>query len=101
MNAQRALVTITENIRQVAIGMAGTRDNARLREKDGVLRFEGFSGCAIVDLVADAVTVLEPRSSCVAYSTLIDLQDDGEKAVKVVGRVCDEMLCVYRQQVMV
>lgn len=101
MNAQRALVNISENIRQVAISMSGRLPNARMQEKGGVLRFDGFSGSAVVDLLGDEITVLEPRSACVVYSTLIDLENDGEKAIKVAGRVCDEMLSIYRQQVMV
>ncbi|MBD8089193.1 hypothetical protein IFT48_04300 [Pseudomonas fluorescens] len=101
MNAQRALVDISENIRQVAISMSGKKPNARMQERDGVFRFEGFSGSALVDLVGDSITLLEPRSTLVVYSSLIDLEDDGEKALLVAGRVCDEMISIYRQQVMV
>lgn len=101
MNAQRALVNISENIRQMAISMSGRMPNARMQEKDGVLRFDGFAGSVVVDLLGLEVTVLEPRSTTVVYSSLIDLESDGEKAVEVAGRVCAEMLTICRQQVVV
>jgi len=101
MNAQRALVNISENIRQVAISMSGRMPNARMQEKDGVLRFDGFAGSVVVDLLGAEVTVLEPRSTTVVYSSLIDLESDGEKAIEVAGRVCVEMLTICRQHVLV
>lgn len=101
MSAQQALSTLSENIRQVAIGLSGGLQTVRMHEKGGVFRFTGFSGSAVVDLAGDGLTVLEPQSEAVVYSTLLDASGNDERAVRIAGRVCDEMLTVYRQQFMV
>lgn len=77
--------------------LCSTVKGARIQTAASALRFDGFSGTVVVSCDGSCITVIEPRSDVVVFSTYVSEHQVTDKGVHLCRALVREITAILRE----